>query len=275
MSKQILDSKYICSIYPGDLPPMKFYQGESPNPASPRCVTYEMKGVPKGSEPAVIEVSDAFENVHDILASTRKRRAFSSKIVPCERTTNNILQHWAGNMVGVPTGMGPGIMEIANSAPTTAEIAELERRQTAFFEFMFAEGERLMADKRMKEITQPMVLAAEWLQRKTTWASATFVNTTPCRHCKQDIPQDASVCYVCGRDQRSNDGIAPAAALSSTDRELAELREKINQLMANQSQPVNAQPQAQNHPGFQPPNSGKPAAVPPVLHPKPLPPEKP
>lgn len=269
MAKQQLESKFICSIYPEAPPSIKKYVGDSPASNSPRCKVYSLSGVKKNSAPGyeVLEVTDTFENVEDILGSTRRRKSFQSRIVPCERMVKDLIQEWAGNMVGIPAGIGPGIMEITNSVPTTAELEVLHQIQSAFFEHMFSEGERLANNGLMKEITRPMVLAAEWFGRKVNWATSMYVRTVPCPHCKQNIPPDATVCHICHRTVSS-------ASPNTTEAELADLRNKVSQLLALQAQngkasePVAVAPIAEAQP------HGQRATTPPPsqpTHPKPLP----
>src|SRR5579859_5324432 len=66
MAKYIAESKWIYSIWPGKLEPIKLYHGPDPNPLSGRCTTYWIPPVPPrgpASKPKGIEVADAFENV--------------------------------------------------------------------------------------------------------------------------------------------------------------------------------------------------------------------
>jgi hypothetical protein len=263
VARQTLESRFICSIYPSAPPPIKKYVGISPNENSPRCTRYMLPAVPKNGKPqwdhdvkeepdlapvaigpgwATVEVSDSFENVEDILASTRRKRKFNSRLIPCERMVANLLQEWAGNMVGVPAGIGPGIMEIANPTPTTNELAHMHHIQNAFFEHMFAEGERLSANRQMKEITRPMIDAAEWFDRKTSWATTTFIKMVPCPHCKQDIPPDATVCHICHRAVEEK--AVAAAASANVEQELDDLRKAVAKLLAQQ----NAEPTAPAQP---------------------------
>lgn len=263
MARQTLDSRYICSIYPEQLPEFTAFVGVNPDPMSPRCTKYSIGAVKRGEEPKVIEVFDGFENKQDWMASSAKRRAWMSTLVPCERLVANILNYWAGNMVGIPAGIGPGIGMIANKEPTTQELEALTMRQVAFFEFEFASAERLAIEKKVGEITAPMKLSAEWLGRKVNWAATAFSNMVPCKFCRQEIPPDASVCHVCGRDQENK----PSAAPASTD-DINEMRKQIKELLAAQAV-VNAQVAGQPIPIQS--NQGLPIAYPPKIEPKPLP----
>lgn len=198
MARYTAEVKYICSIYPGKLQEVSFHVGPEPEPNSPRSTKFFHPGVPKGDKPKVFEVTDAFENIMDVQQSTGRKKRSMSKLVPCDELVSNILRTWAGNMVDIPTGMGPGIMEIANSSPTTVEMQILLERQHAFFEHMFMKGERLALEKLVKELTEPMFLAAEWLGRKTNWASITVGTTVPCPVCREQIEEDAYICKNCG-----------------------------------------------------------------------------
>lgn len=258
MSRYQADSKFVCSIYPGELPAFKSMTGPDAPVNSPRCQVFHHPGVAKGGKPMVVEIKDSFENVFDVQGSTHRRQAKMAKPVTCEEITRNLLNYWAGNMVDVPPGIGPGIMEIANSAPTTAELEHMNSMQTAFFEYMFSMGEKHFLAKTFKEISKPMFLAAEWFGRTVNWASTTAAaNLVPCGACKQQIPSDASVCHICGTKLKALPKEIAMAVGAGSDAEIADLKRKLDELLSRSS-------------GEQASAPAKPAG-PPVIALKPLP----
>lgn len=207
MAKYVPDSKWIASIYPGKLPPITKYHGQDPNPRKPRATVYSLDPVARGKKPFMLEVIDSFENVPNPMKAAESQKSerigsnmvFDSAPVACEQIVENLIQEWAGGMVGVPVGAQMGIMAIIGTVPTQAELILMTEMQTKFFEYMFQEGERLDRQREWKGIRQPMVDAAIWLGRDRLWSSPSLsTEMVPCPACKKDIPADSIICNVCG-----------------------------------------------------------------------------
>lgn len=218
MARYVADSIYIASIYPGRLERIKLYHGSNPKAGSGRATVYCLPPVPREGRPeipedltnvkavkqggrhfVVLEVSDSFENILNPLRSAESGvKVWDSGPVPCEEIVRTLIQHWTGNLMGVPPGAAPGVMVITNSAPSQQETEHMLKMQNAFYEYMFQEGERLARENDWKHITETMRDACDWLGHKRNWAHPGNSNSTiNCPECKQPILADANVCYHC------------------------------------------------------------------------------
>ena len=200
MAKYSAESTFIASIYPGELDAISLNHGPKPEVNSPRRTTYKLKPVKRGEKPYVIEVSDAFENILDPTKSAAQGRKFwSSAIVPYREICDNLISVWAGNMVGVPTGAGFGIMEVPNTLPTQAQLRQMMDRQTAFAEWAFQEGEKCNRENNWKDIRDCWRVMAIWLGKKALWANPESASTlVNCPACRTLIDPEAAVCATCG-----------------------------------------------------------------------------
>jgi hypothetical protein len=207
MAKYVAESKWIASIYPGTLWPIIKYVGPHPNSHSPRATRYELKPVPRGGKPFMLEVVDAFENVPNPMKAAESSKAdriganmiFDSSPVPCEEIAANLIQEWVGGRFGVPSGAAPGIMIVIGTIPTQAELKRMEEMQTAFGEYLFQEGERLNELKQWKDIRPEMRDMAVWLGRDVRWGTpGNATDLIPCPACTKQIPSQSIVCAVCG-----------------------------------------------------------------------------
>lgn len=207
MAKYVAESKWIASIYPGKLWPITKYVGPHPNPRTARATVYKLNPVPRGGKPSLLEVTDAFQNVPNPMKAAESMKTdrigsnmvFDSAPVACEEICENLIQEWAGAMVGLPAGARPGIMVIVGTVPMQAEMKQLVEQQTVFCEYLFQEGERLARVNDWKGITQTMRDSAVWLGHERIWSSpAKSSDVVQCPACRQVIPSDASVCHHCG-----------------------------------------------------------------------------
>lgn len=201
MAKYTAESKFIASIYPGKLERLTRSHGTDPNPRSGRCTVYWIPPVSRHTRPGwkTLEVPDAFENILDVPKSSETRgKVWASSPVSCEEIIQDILTKWTGNMVGVPEGAAPGVMQIVGTVPTTAELAHLKAIQTNYFEWRFQQGEELHKKNQWNLISETMRDAAIWLGHERIWASPEqSSNTIKCPECKQLIPADATTCFQC------------------------------------------------------------------------------
>ena len=194
--------KYIASIYPGVLEPIRLNHGPSPDPAKGgRLTTYQLTPVPKGKPACVIEIADGFENILDVFAvgSGTRNNPVTFKPVDPEETVKVLLGLWTGNMVGVPPGASPGIMEIIGTVPQRSEMEQMRRQQTLYGEFLYADGSRLHREGNWKEITGAMRVMAEWLGRGSDiWVNPAKANEMiDCPECGGIIAPNANVCIHC------------------------------------------------------------------------------
>lgn len=210
MAKYIADSLYIASIYPGELEPVRRNYGpsrQSTGKGAERSTCFRLTPIVRGSKPGycIIEVTDSFEDVIDLsqiqnstAGSVHKPKAL--KPVPVETIVADVLAIWTGGLFNVPQGAKPGIMQIAGTVPTQNELREMTLTQTLYFEYLFAEGERLDQQKDWKDITGVMRLAAEWLGHRRAWSHrAIAADSSPCPICTAMVPNAAYVCPSCGK----------------------------------------------------------------------------
>lgn len=204
MAKWQPDTHYIASIYPGDLDAIALNHGPSPDRTKGRRTIYRLTPVPRAearTKPCVIQVADAFEDVIDLFGGPKAKQP---KPIDSAETVRNLLQYWTGNMVGVPSGASPGIIEIANTFPTKAEFERMFEMQTLYFEWGYQRGEQLHRENNWKEITGAMKLGALWLRREPIWANPAQVSEmVACPLCKGMIDPTASVCIHCSRTIRA------------------------------------------------------------------------
>jgi hypothetical protein len=204
MAKYTSESQYVCSIYPGKLDPFVANVGPDPSPRKGRRTVYSLAPIKDRyakkvtDRYCVVEFADAFESVPNPQASTGGPMPMTSSPVPCQELVKNALSLWCGNIPGMPAGYTPGIGVIANSVPTEAELKELERRQTLYFETWFQLGEKAHRENKWDAITQPMRDACVWLGYTRVWASPERSSEQlPCPMCQQLIRPEQVICHHC------------------------------------------------------------------------------
>ncbi len=206
MAKWAADTRYIASIYPGELETIAYNHGPAPDRTKGRRTVYKLRPVPREearTRPCIIEVSDAFEDVLNPMGGGMGEK-WTFKPVDADETVNCLLRHWTGNMVGVPAGAIPGIIQIANTIPTKAEHERMMEAQTAYFEWGFQEGERLHRENNWKEITGAMKIGASWLGKDVIWANPAKVSEmVNCPACGGMIQPKVSICLHCGTKLRA------------------------------------------------------------------------
>lgn len=228
------DRRYIASIYPGRLGDIYRDYGPSRECSGPNAIRrscYHLEPVARGTKPYVIEVMDCFQNIQDFVRTQghgNKGKAYQAAPVPVEEIIADILLQWTGGLFNVPPGAKPGIIEIFPTkadlnlceskgrnavtgrlnmmpVPAMAELNEMMTMQTAYFEFFFNEGEKIQrgdteARELWKYITEPMRLAAEWLNRPRPWSNPSMRSEdVPCPWCRTLIDPLSIVCAHCGR----------------------------------------------------------------------------
>lgn len=205
MARYEAEVQYIASIYPGKLEPVRRHYGpsrESVGPKAVRSTLFELKPVPRGGKPCVIQVMDSFQ---DVIVLGQKEKV--AKPVEVQSIVDDILAKWTGGLFNVPSGAKPGIMQIASTVPTKAELDEMTRDQTVYFEYLFSEGSKLHDQKQWDNITQPMRDASNWLGRDAVWANpAIAMHTGPCPLCTEIIPNSAVFCPQCKQQVSFMDG---------------------------------------------------------------------
>lgn len=203
--KYVSTSKYICSVYPGRLEPIVRSYGTNPDPKKGRRSVFQFEPVDRFAKSpkdrySVLEIVDSWENIPNPSKPIQSggRMPFDSGPVPCEEIIRDIMNVWCGSVIGLPSGVTAGIMEIPNSTPTADQLDELHRRHAQFAQYMLQEGDKMYAEKRMKEITNAMRESAKWLQQKRDWADpAAAAENTTCPACRQLIHAQQIVCHHC------------------------------------------------------------------------------
>lgn len=216
MARYQAESVFIASIYPGKLEPIRRNYGpsrESVGPGSRRSTLFDLEPVARSAKPFLLEVIDSFQDIQNWISG---RKEVISKPVTCQEIADDLLGRWTGGLFNVPGGAKPGIIQIAGTQPTAAELKEMRMVQTAYFEYLFNEGQKLDTKKDWSNITEPMKLGADWLGRNVTWANpAIAMEYGPCPLCATQIPNWVSVCSGCGKTVRAMP--AEIAALNKTE----------------------------------------------------------
>jgi hypothetical protein len=144
----------------------------------------------------VLEVCDCFQSELDV----KTGKYTQSSLVDVDSIVEDLVGKWAGNIFDAPPGSGPGIMAVANSAPSQAELEAMRTRQTVYFQDQYSRGQLAHNEARHSEITATMRLAAEWLGMKTIWSDPAILrDSKPCPFCTMVIPEIALVCPHCHR----------------------------------------------------------------------------
>lgn len=202
MAQTTLDREYIASIYPGKLETKIINVGPSSRVDSKEGFAhrYELAPCKRPSDPVVLEVTDMYERIFQPAESTETgRRTWITKIVPCEDIVKSLLSWWAGNRVGLPAGMNPGIRKIVNTTPTVKELDGMKGDLAAFFQYLFNEGERHSRENNVKYITEEMRLAAAWLGHERVWSNPEIAGrTVACPLCTESVNSEAAICKHCG-----------------------------------------------------------------------------
>jgi hypothetical protein len=228
VARYVADVRFIASIYPGKAPALRRNYGPSRNSEgadAQRSTLFVLEPVPRGGQPFVLPVYDSFESVRDFVRQAGgPRLKFNSSPVDVDQICNCLLNEWAGGYMLVPQDppAKPGIMVIEPlpnevkyfvrdgklPTPNRDELEQMNRQQTAWFEFWFAEGEKIArgdhdAIVKWSNYTPEMRLAAEWLGHRTRWSDPGMMsNAQPCPWCGRIIPPTAYVCEFCNRTVR-------------------------------------------------------------------------
>lgn len=204
MGKFQSDLRVIASIYPGDIKKIQLNHGPDSRVGGPRCTTYWIPPVPKGRRAETLEIRDMFEEIFDLMASAGNRMAKMTKLVTCDEIRQHLIQQWAGNIPGLPSGAAPGIMAIQGTYPTQEELKQMKDMQFMFYEYMFQEGEKLEHANDRRHISQVMRDACSYLGKKRTWANIDSTHEeAQCPWCQSNIPPQAIVCAQCRRQVRA------------------------------------------------------------------------
>jgi hypothetical protein len=216
MARVVLEQVCIASIYPGKTDVIRLPHGPGLSPRNGRLTAYSLEPVPRDKTPGikwhsrnpfVLTVDDAYESVPAPWKSKGPVMAIDTMPVDVNQIADYLVNQWAGNLMGMPAGVTPGIMRIRGTVPHNDEIQELIQKQTAYAEHMLGVGDMLFQEPRERKwITTPMRESAIWLGRSRNWINAKVdpsAEKIPCRFCKAPVDQDAYVCQTCSRVLRA------------------------------------------------------------------------
>jgi hypothetical protein len=226
MGRYIADVRFLASIYPGKITPIRRNYGTSlhgEGKGANRSTLFELEPVARGKKPFVLPIYDSFEEILDIVAlssmANSPRKPRGSKPVSSDSIVADLLKEWTGGLFNVPQDASPGIMEIRPMkvemekfyrdarelpGPNVGEIKYMTDRQTQYFEFLFTEGERHHKQNNWKEITETMRIAAEWLGHDREWSSRAIAKESgPCPLCTQIVANAAIFCPSCHQQIRA------------------------------------------------------------------------
>ena len=223
MSRYIADVGFIASIYPGRLESLRRWYGptrESMGPGSQRSTLFQLEPVKRGASPFILPVFDSFQEIDNFSRAGGGDRPKISSPDPVEDISSDLLAKWTSGLHNVPAGASPGIIQIHplpaqvrdwggnpsrldRITASLDEIAEMESKQTLYFEYLFQQGELHHRQNQWDAITPTMRLAAEWLGHEVLWRHETASRKTiPCPWCGVQIMPQVVVCSSCGRQVR-------------------------------------------------------------------------
>lgn len=205
MAKYQAESRFIASIYPGDLEIIVRPHGHDPNPNKGRSTRYWIKPVPRDGKAEVLEVLDAFESILDVAGSAESRRQlFNPRTVDCDNIVRDLMLNWCGRLTNLPQGGSLGIKVIGRSeVPTQADLKEMKEGLSRTYQQWFIEGEQFYRQNDWKSIRKIHRDAAIWLGEKKLWAepelaAKDMIELIPCMACYELINPNAFVCSKCG-----------------------------------------------------------------------------
>lgn len=237
--RYVAEVRFIASIYPGQLPVLTRYYGPSisaTGQGASRRTEFKLEPVLKGARPFILPVHDSFEQTLDVMALSAHKnnphKPMQSKPVAVEGIVQDLLNDWVGRLANVPDGCKPGVGEVhlpesivneynrrGSQLPNSVteskhsgiprdEYDQLVDQQTKYFEYWLGEGELTHDQKKFKEISPIMRLAAEWFpDRPVRWRTKNFAaEIVRCPLCTSEIPADAVVCPSC-RHQLVSDAV--------------------------------------------------------------------
>ncbi len=160
--------------------------------------TYHIPAAPLGGH-VEVEVSGAFQPTYYGEDIGQKYEYLTAL-----KVATDLVNEFTINVIGASAGFsGPGLAVRDPSIPLEEQIAKLKESQEAYFTYLFQAAEDLDKTPGLSgSITQEMRDAARWLGREgVRWFKPYKQQLMKkCRFCVSDIPEEAIVCQVCGRD---------------------------------------------------------------------------
>lgn len=167
--------------------------------------SYQIPAVPKG-EVRTLVVTDAAEMYQDwAQAGPNQAPPKVPRPVWAEDIAKDLMSHWTSSLMDVSEIAGPGVLIIARNAenpayvkPTPEQLFQMKSLQTAYFEILLYDGNRLAAESKNAQITPLHKEAAKWLGKETNWASKIGVDEMiACPVCTEKINAMAVICPKC------------------------------------------------------------------------------
>lgn len=210
----------IISVYPNKTQVIQRLYGSDPNPRGARVTWYSLPGCPKGADPVVVRVEDAFQSVPDVEAPNDPARA-RMHIIPANKIADDLVHHWTGAIIGTTIDAKPGI-GIWDQAgdPPQEFIDELHRQQDAYFQALYHEGMGLAAANKHDQIRKDHRDACIYLGREEVWSKEMHRDDfKKCPWCFVKLAGPAIICHNCKQivdqaaydDRREEQLTAPTA----------------------------------------------------------------
>jgi hypothetical protein len=192
----------IASIFP-----LATYKAERPygNGETTAHTSYQIPAVAKGDVKTLV-VYDAFEMYED-WSQAAEGQAPPKRPLPvwAEHIAKDLMGHWTTSLMDVSEIASPGIMIVARNAPdpdsvrpTAEQLMRMKMLQTAYFQILFYDGNRLANEHKNAQITPLHIIAAKWIGKDVDWAEKIGVDEMmPCPACTTKINSMASICPNC------------------------------------------------------------------------------
>ncbi len=165
---------------------------------------YYLPAAQKGAHSKLV-IWDAFERQPDFNASQAVGKIITAPVInPCRSVARDLFKEWVENRLGCASGHRPGISLIAGDDPTKEELAMLVPQQEAYARALYHEANGSWEKHDWRNITSLHREMAKWAGLKAKWIEDyAYQETKKCSECRQDIPSDANICFICRSAQKA------------------------------------------------------------------------
>jgi hypothetical protein len=191
----------LCSIFPDELRCVMNHGGGRKQ--------YRMPAVPKGSY-ALLKVYDTYTLTRNLSKAAAagddpgdsEAWAMQQSPVSCIAVATDLLRQWAQDAPGNASGAKPGIMVLADDAPTQLELDQLVAIQTEYFRWLVMKADEYWITGKREYITGDHRRALRWLgsEDRDWYKKIDQVLLKKCPACYEDINSMATVCKHCDQN---------------------------------------------------------------------------
>lgn len=170
------------------------------------CTFYRIEGAGESIKDAastvqLLKVYDSF-HVHLVPTTIPGQRARSESLpLGCKAIADSLVEKWTNEPGGAARGNSMGMMVIAGDEPTTAEIQQMIKAQSAYCQGRINEAQQAWNQGHVSRIGEIERLSAKWMSAHTKmpWYQATDArDMKECLACGGSMPEKAIRCVNCG-----------------------------------------------------------------------------